>query len=270
MRVTRGLVQACHPGPTALVTAFGAAAAAASGLGAVRTLLVGLAVLVGQLSVGWSNDWRDAGDDLRTNRAEKPVVRGDLTRSGLGVATAIAAVLCVPASLALGWRAGVVHLVAVASAWGYNFVLKPTVLSWLPFAVSFGLLPSVVALALPGHPWADPAVRAVSALFGVAAHLTNGVKDMAADAATGVRGLPQRLGVVPATSLSALTVLAATAVLASARPGPSMIPVGAAVVVLASAAVLRAVRGRPDYLFELSMAAAVPVVIGLVVTGGVR
>ena len=270
MRAVRGLVEACHPGPTALVTAFAAAVAAASGLELARTLLVALAVLLGQLSVGWSNDWRDAVDDVRTSRTEKPIVRGDLTRAGLGKATVVAAVLCVPASLALGVGAGLLHLVAVASAWIYNFVLKPTVLSWLPFAVSFALLPSVVALALPGHPWPDSSVMVVSGLFGVAAHMTNGVKDMAADAVTGIRGLPQRLGVVRATVASALLVVVATAVVAAARPDPAMIPVAGAVAVLASAAVIRAVRGRADHLFELSMAAAVPIVVAIVVTGGVR
>ena len=38
----------------------------------------------------------------------------------------LAAACCVPASLALGVLAGVVHLVAVASGWAYDLVLKPT------------------------------------------------------------------------------------------------------------------------------------------------
>jgi 4-hydroxybenzoate polyprenyltransferase len=270
VRALRGLVEACHAGPTALVTAFAVATAASSGLSTSRTVLVGVAVLLGQLSIGWSNDWRDARDDVRTDRVEKPIVRGWVSARTVGVGAAVAATLCVPASLALGWRPGLAHLVAVASAWAYNFVLKPTPLSWLPFALSFGLLPVVVALALPGHPSADAPVVAASALFGVAAHLTNGVKDMEADAVTGVRGLPQRLGVTAATSLSATAVLAAVVAVAASRPGWAPVLLGAAAAVLAAISVWRAAHGQAQRLFELSMAAAAPVVLAIVVTGGVR
>ena len=270
MRALRGLVEACHAGPTAMVTAFATSVGAASGLSLARTLLLALAVLLGQLSVGWSNDWWDARDDLRTDRAEKPIVRGLVSARTVGIGAALAASACVPVSLALGWRAGAVHLVAVASAWGYNFLLKPTPLSWLPFALSFGILPAVASLALPDGRWPGPAVIAASALVGVAAHLTNGVKDLDADAVTGIRGLPQRLGLRNATLLSAACVLAAVAVLGLARPGWATGGLGVLAVALAGLAALLALRGRSARLFELSMAAAAPVVIAVVVTGGVR
>ena len=51
-----------------------------------------------------------------------------------------AAAACVVLSLALGWRAGLTHVAAVAVAWAYNARLKSTPWSWLPYAVSFGLL----------------------------------------------------------------------------------------------------------------------------------
>ncbi|MDQ1688549.1 MAG: hypothetical protein QOK42_1524, partial [Frankiaceae bacterium] len=267
MRALRGLVEACHAGPTALVTVFGASIGAASGLSAARTVLLGFALLLGQLSVGWSNDWWDARDDLRTARVEKPIVRGWVSARVVGVGAFLAATLCVPASLALGWRPGLAHIVAVASAWSYNFLLKPTPLSWAPFAVSFGLLPAVASLSLPAHPLPDGSVIAASALIGVAAHLTNGVKDMGADEITGVRGLPQRLGVARATALSAAAVAAAVLTLGLARPRLATVLLGAVAVVLASAAVVRARTGRADRLFELSMAAAAPVVVAVVITG---
>ena len=53
----------------------------------------------------------------------------------------MAAALCVPLSFAMGWAAGAAHLVAVASAAGYNLGLKATALSPLPYALSFGLVP---------------------------------------------------------------------------------------------------------------------------------
>jgi len=270
VRALRGLIEAAHAGPTVLVTAFAAATAAASGLGAAPTATVGFAVLLGQLSIGWSNDWWDARDDLSTARADKPIVAGLVTERAVRRGAFIAATLCVPVSLALGWRAGLIHLLAVASGWSYNLGLKATLLSWLPYALSFGLLPGVVALALPGHPRPDWSVVAASALVGVAAHLTNGVKDLDADAATGIRGLPQRLGIRVATLLSAACVVDAVAVLVVARTGVAAVALGVLAVALALCAVARALQGRADGLFGLSMAAAAPVVITMVVTGGVR
>lgn len=270
MRTFRGLVQACHPGPTALVTAFATSAGAASGLTATSTATLGVAVLLGQLSVGWSNDWWDARDDLSARRPEKPVVQGLVTATLLRRSAFAALALCVPASLALGWRGGLAHLAAVASAWSYNLWLKTTLLSWAPFALSFGLLPWFVSLPATGHPHPEAAVVAASALFGVAAHLTNGVKDMDADALTGVSGLPQRLGVTWATVLSASCIAVAVAVMATARPSLLTAGLGALAVLLALTAVRRALAGGADRLFELSMAAAAPVVVAVVLTGGVR
>ena len=115
-------------------------------------------------------------------------------RASVATACALAVAACVPLSLASGWRAGLVHLVAVAGGWAYNLGLKRTVLSWLPYAVSFGLLTAFITLGLPGHPappwWLVPA----GALLGIGAHFLNVVPDVDDDLAAGVRGLPQRLG----------------------------------------------------------------------------
>ena len=62
----------------------------------------------------------------------------------------LALAACVVLSMSLGWRAGLVHLATVASAWSYNLRLKSTVWSWAPYAFSFGFLPLAIALALPG------------------------------------------------------------------------------------------------------------------------
>src|SRR4051794_13186079 len=139
---TTRLVAACHPGPTVAVTALATALAVSVDARPVR---VALAFLAGQLSVGWSNDWVDAERDRSVGRADKPVVQG-LPVPTLRLASLLAATACVPLSLALGPRAGGAHLVAVASAWSYNLWLKATLLSWLPYALSFGLLPNVITL----------------------------------------------------------------------------------------------------------------------------
>src|SRR4051794_211623 len=141
-RTTRQLVAACHPGPALAVTALATALAVSVD---ARPARVALAFLTGQLSVGWSNDWVDAERDRAVARPDKPVVQG-LPVATVRAAALLAATACVPLSLALGWRAGLAHLVAVASAWAYNLGLKATLASFVPYALSFGLVPDVVTL----------------------------------------------------------------------------------------------------------------------------
>jgi hypothetical protein len=61
LRLVRLLALSSHPGPTATVTVLAAGLAVALGYGLGRVIAVALAVLLGQLSIGLSNDWIDAG-----------------------------------------------------------------------------------------------------------------------------------------------------------------------------------------------------------------
>lgn len=212
------LVRACHPEPTAAVTGLAAILAWAAGADPV---LVGLVFLSGQLSIGWSNDWVDAARDRLVGRADKPTVRG-LSVSALRMAALLAAAACVPLSLLLGWRAGLVHLAAVASGWAYNLRLKATAVSFLPYALSFGLVPSVISLAAPGQGFAPWWATAAGALLGVGAHGANVLPDLDDDVATGVVGLPHRLGRGLTSLLSGLALVLATVALA-VGPGLSLV-----------------------------------------------
>ena len=185
------LLQACHPEPAFAVTAVATALAAASG---GRTTAVAAAFGAGQLATGWSNDWLDQARDRVAGRTDKPTVRGDLAVHTLGWATVGAVGACLPLSLRMGRAAGLAHLAAVASALSYNAGLKGTVLSWAPYAVSFGLLPSIVTLTAGPPVLAPHWASAAGVLLGVGAHLANALPDLADDARAGVRGLPHRLG----------------------------------------------------------------------------
>jgi 4-hydroxybenzoate polyprenyltransferase len=205
-----GLLLGCHPLPCVAVVAFATAYAAAIGAEVSRLALIAVTVLAGQLVVGWSNDAIDAPRDIAAGRSDKPVSTGLVTGRTLALAALLAAIVCVALSFRLGAAAGRLHLVAVVSAVGYNAGLKVTRLSPLPYVISFGLLPVVVTLAVIGPPGRAPLSQVVAAaLLGAAAHAGNTVGDTEADAATGVRGLPQRLG--PQRSLVAMAGLVAGA-----------------------------------------------------------
>ena len=242
MTQARALVRASHPEPGLAVTVI--AGVLAGGAGAPVAPVMA-AFCAGQLATGWSNDWIDRDRDRRTGRSDKPLVQGSLTPGTLRTAAGLATAACVPLSLALGWRAGLAHLVALASALAYNAGLKAGPLSFLPYAVSFGLLPHVVTLAAPGGRPAAWWACAAGALLGVGAHLANALPDLEGDVATGVRGLPHRLGRPRATALMAGLLLLATAVLAFG-PGPPG-PYGTAALALAGALTAAgvALAGRP-------------------------
>lgn len=204
-----------------MVTALVAALAAVSGASAAHCVLLGAAVLSGQLSVGWCNDAVDAPRDTAAARRDKPLAAGAAGRGAIAAAAGCALAACVPLSLAVGRLAGAAHLAGVAAAWAYNLGVKRTAASWLPYALAFGLLPAFVTLGLPGHPWPPAWALAAGALLGVGAHVTNVLPDIDADLAAGVRGLPQRLGRRRCRVLGPLPLLAASAVLVFGPPGPA-------------------------------------------------
>jgi 4-hydroxybenzoate polyprenyltransferase len=186
---------------------------ALSGLSPGRGILMTTAVFTGQLSIGWSNDYLDAERDRAVGRSDKPVAAGAVAPRVAGIAAVTALILTLALSAALGWPGGAAALVIVACGWLYNLGLKATVLSWLPYAIAFGILPAVGTLSLSSPRW--PAAWAVTAgaLFGVAAHLANVLPDLSEDIVTGVRGLPHRLGAKATALAGAAILLAASAVI---------------------------------------------------------
>ena len=269
MGTVGGLVRACHPEPTAAVTAVVAALAASAGRGPAGTVSVAAAVLAGQLSIGWMNDYLDRDRDARAGRLDKPVAEGALDPRTLRTALWVAAVAVLPLSLLSGWRAGALHLVAVAAGWAYNVRLKSTALSVLPYVVAFGLLPAFATAGLPGTPVVGWLVAA-GALLGAGAHFANVLPDIDADLATGVRGLPHRIGPAASRVAAAVLLAAASVVLAVGPAGPPGALGWAAVAVAGVCGVGAAVLGRRPgsraaFLGVLVVAA---VDVGLLVASG--
>lgn len=261
-----GLLRATHALPSLAVTAFFSATALAAGVGA-RTALLAAAVLVGQFSVGWANDYLDAPVDRTAGRTDKPIPTGAVGERLVGVAAGVALTVDVPLSLSLGWRPGAAHLVAVGWAWMYDVRLKWTPASALPFALSFGLVPVIVATMLSGHPLPKATIVAAAACCGIAAHFANTLPDVAADAQTGVRGLPQRLGPRASTLITVALIATASVLLVIATHGAALAIAAAVIDVAAAAVVATRARDRKQ-AFRLLIAAVAVLVAAFVVTGG--
>ncbi len=261
----RAYLAATHFGPTLAVTTFTAALALAAGTGA-RTLLVTAAVAAGQLSIGWSNDHLDAGLDRAAGRSDKPVVRGEVTERGLLVAAVTAAAVSVPLSLACGLLAGLAAITTTACGWAYNLGLKATLASPLPYLVAFALTPPAFTALAAGHSPELPVVAA-GGLLGLCAHFTNGVKDLDADALTGVRGAPQALGARRSGVLSAALLLAAALVLLlpGSRPSSVSLVLAALAAALAVGSAALLLRRRADgHAFTLTVLAVGALVAAVV------
>lgn len=271
----RALWGSSHPGPSLVVTALAVALGIAADVPGGQLLLLGVAVLAGQLSVGISNDAIDAARDRAVGRDDKPIARGDVAVGTAWVAAIAALVVALVLSAFLGLAMTAVHAVTLASAWAYNAGLKNTPWSIAPFLLSFGLFPSLATLAAPQPALAPGWATVAGAALGAAVHLTNVLPDLNDDARTGVRGLPHRLGARTSVGLAAAGILVgAIAVLLGpvagdvARVGLLAWVFFVAVVVVALATlVLTARRPRARVLFRLTMLAGLLLAAQLVATG---
>jgi 4-hydroxybenzoate polyprenyltransferase len=174
--------------------------------------LVIVAAASGQASVGWSNDYLDSKIDLELERSTKPVVRDNLSPSALRIPILVSLILVVPFSfLAGGFIGGLAHLLAVASAWAYNLRLSRTIWSWLPYAISFALLPVFIAQAASRALWPSWSIIVLAVLVGIVSHILNAIPDIELDRRSGLGGLVVSLGRKRSMWLSALLMLAGLA-----------------------------------------------------------
>ena len=193
MKKLKGLLKASHFGPTLLVTGISFSFAQHYWWEG-PAYVIAFGVFTGQLVVGWSNDLVDLEDDLRHQRKNKPLVAGSINQETLHHWLRF----MVPFSFfvnilgPLGIKGGLVYMMGVACGVAYNFYFKFSLLSPLPYAIAFAALPSCIAISREISPprW----MLLGGALFGMAAHFINVIKDMKEDHVSGIRGLPQRIG----------------------------------------------------------------------------
>jgi len=189
----RGLLKASHFGPTLLVTAISFGFATYYWWEG-PAYVIAFGVFTGQLVVGWSNDLYDYQDDLSHNRKNKPLVSGQITEELLQNWLKWVTPFSFIANLfgPLGVKGGLVYMLGILCGVAYNFYFKFSVLSPLPYAIAFAALPSSIAISKDITPpvwmWLG------GALFGMAAHFINVIKDMKEDQISKIGGLPQRLG----------------------------------------------------------------------------
>jgi 4-hydroxybenzoate polyprenyltransferase len=198
-----GLLKASHFGPTMLVVTI-TCILSLTQFSIRDSIFIAFAILLGQFVVGWSNDLIDFPRDKTAGRIKKPLVAGTITEEALRISLGIAlpSALIVSLLSPLGVSGTAIHFIGLLSATAYNFKLKSTVLSVLPYLVSFGALPWAIYVAAGTKPptWIVLGFVLISSAF----HFLNVLKDLELDIAQNVMGLPQVLGRKKSIAMGAL------------------------------------------------------------------
>ena len=260
MSRVRALIIASHPGPSLAITAMTTLLAAEAAPHGTGPVLVAPAMLAGQLSVGWSNDACDARRDAAAGRTDKPVATGAISVRAVWIAAFVALAAAAAMSLAISVLTALILALIIGAAWAYNLGLKSTAWSGVLYVAGFGPIPAYAASTLPGQPAPSWTVTAAAALIGLGAHFANVLPDLAADEATGVRGLPQqvaaRWGPAAVRAIALALLLAASVLLVVAASGSRR---WVAFTGLAAAAVLGVAgargSGRVPFLAAIGIAA---------------
>jgi 4-hydroxybenzoate polyprenyltransferase len=192
-QVLGGLIKASHFGPTVLVVTI-SFLLSLSQYSTLKSLQIACAILAGQCVVGWTNDLLDYPLDRSAGRQNKPLVAEEITQRFLKISIFLALLAAALLSLIgpLGLKGSALHLLGIASATTYNFGLKKTLLSPIPYIISFGAMPWAVYISAGKTPPVWLYLGFIT--FATAFHFLNVLKDLSWDISQGVLGLPQRLG----------------------------------------------------------------------------
>ena len=198
-----GLLKASHFGPTLLVVTI-TCILSLTQFSIRESIFIAFAILLGQFVVGWSNDLIDFPRDKAAGRIKKPLVAGTITEEALRISLGIAlpSALIVSLLSPLGVAGTAIHFIGLLSATAYNFKLKSTLLSVVPYIVSFGALPWAIYVAAGNTPPTWMVLGFI--LFASAFHFLNVIKDLEADIDQKVMGLPQVLGRKKSIAMAAL------------------------------------------------------------------
>ena len=225
--LTRGLVRLVHPFPSLLDAVATGALALLAGGQPVTAAGLALSMLGIQFAIGAVNDLVDAPRDALA-RPTKPIPSGAVSVGWARLVALAAATVGLGLAAAHGPSTLAIASLGLGLGLAYDLVLKPTPLSWLPFALGIPLVP---LFAWAGAAGTVPAPVLVLALLAVPAGagvaVANALADVDDDRAAGTRTVATALGPGrawwTATALLAGTWAAAVVALALLGGGPAIL-----------------------------------------------
>jgi len=150
-------------------------------------------VLCSQFAIGALNEYCDAESDARA-KPMKPIAAGLVPRAAALVIALAGVVITLILAASFGPATVALAVLATAAGLVYDFPLKRTPLSWLPYVAGLPLLP-LWAWAAAGHVpraagWAYP----IGVLLALSLHIANALPDDLDDRRAGTIGLVQLVG----------------------------------------------------------------------------
>lgn len=169
-----------------------------------RALLLGVAMVALQVSIGSLNDLVDIERD-RDRKPGKPIPAALVGRDVAWAVALAGLVVGLTLSAIAGPFAALVAIAGAATGYLYDFRLKATPWAWLPFAVGLPLLPVYAWVgAAAVIPVAFFVLVPLGVVAGAAVALLNGLVDLERDRASGARTPAVELGAVAARRLAAI------------------------------------------------------------------
>lgn len=198
-----------HPFPTVAVTlaSLGFGWLAAGGPTPGLPLLVAT-VFASQVAIGSLNDYLDRERDA-VEQPEKPIPSGLLPAKSALIQAILASAICLVIASFTGLLGLIFAGLALVSGLSYDIRLKGTMLSFLPYLVSFSCLPAFAWAATGRFEPRWLALYAVGLPLMLSLHIANALPDIAGDQRAGVNGLAPTLGYRRARNLCWAGYLAA-------------------------------------------------------------
>ena len=216
----RSLFGAAHPRQALAFSIVVGLLVALMGRPAREVLAAAVAVLVAQLVMGLVNDLCDVRRDQRSQVEGKPVAEGIVPTGNATFAVAVLLLLVLPLSLQNGISAGLFLLATLVVGVVHNRFLHTTALSFVGWAVTFGLLTFFITLGgWGGEADGSQPVTAfvvLSALLGVCVHFLTSLPDLVTDNKSGARNLPLQVALRTGAPRLLVVSLVATALVVAA------------------------------------------------------
>ena len=239
-----------HPFPSILVTASCAAFAEMAGGGVSppdRVARLIAAVLCSQFAIGSANDVVDRRLD-RATKAWKPVARGAVAVNAAAGLALVLSLACLALSSSLPWPTVLAAAFGLGCGLSYDFWLKRSRWSWLPYGLAIPTLPLWSWLAMGKFSTHLLLAYPLGVLLGLSLHLANTLPDLDGDSNFGVAGLAHGLGARRSQVLCWAALLLAQLITLALAPALGYkgawypLGLGASLVLLVATASVRRVR----------------------------
>lgn len=220
----RSLLQLFHPIPVLLTIVAAAAFAIVGGPGigpgGVLPRII-ITVALSQIAIAVFNDICDRESD-RVARPQRAVAGGVVGVGWAYFLTVVTSAGSLAAALSFGRPSAALVGLGLASGLMYSALFKGTIMSWLPFAVAFPLLPYWEFFVLRNGTPMLWATWAVGAPVAVAIHIADSLPDLEGDRRSGSQGLVTHLGTAISERVSFGLLLVSVAFMLVLTPDVSL------------------------------------------------